>query len=388
MNFFNDTSVAFESKSNKQLKKSYWLFKMLENPSLVNIGGYLTKLAFSLKLPVSFLYRNTIFDQFCGGEDLKDCQKTINHLGSFKIGTILDYSIEGKESEADFKNCLEETLRTIEIAKSNPNIPFCVIKITGIARFDLLHKLSEKQELSHEERTEYLAVMNRFRSICAKAHECSVPLFVDAEKSWIQDIIDQMTMSMMAQFNKEKAIVFNTIQLYRHDRLDFIKQSLRQSVQGRFHLGLKLVRGAYMEVERERAEENSYPSPIQESKEKTDHDFDEAVKICFENEERVSFCVATHNEASTLKAMELMKHKNWTPNDQRIYFAQLLGMSDQISFKLSNEGYNVAKYVPYGPVKDVIPYLIRRAKENTSVAGQTPRELSLIKSELKRRKQL
>lgn len=388
MKYFNDTSVAFASKTNKDLKQSYWLFKMLENPKMVSFGGKLANLAFSLKLPVSFIFRNTIFKQFCGGEDLKDCQKTIDKLSEFQIGTILDYSIEGKESEADFKNCFEETLRTIDIARADENIPFCVIKLTGIARFDLLHKLNEKEELSHNEREEYLTVMNRFRAICQKAYDNQIPLFVDAEKSWIQDAVDQMTMSMMAQFNKEKAIIFNTIQLYRHDRLDFLKQSLQQANQGRFHLGVKLVRGAYMEIERERAEEKGYQSPIQVDKTATDKDFNLAIEFCFENRNRVSFCVATHNEDSTLKAMELLKSNELDKYDSTYYFAQLYGMSDQISFKLSNDGYNVAKYVPYGPVKDVMPYLIRRAEENTSVAGQTPRELGLIKSELKRRKQL
>lgn len=386
MKYFNDTSVAFASKSNKDLKQSYWLFKMLENPKLVSFGGKMANLAFSLKLPVSFLFKQTIFKQFCGGENLQDCQKTIDKLSKYKIGTILDYSIEGKESEADFKNCFEETLRTIDIAKADDNIPFCVIKLTGIAEFDLLHKINDKVELSNQEREDYLKVMERFRAICKKAFENDIPLFVDAEKSWIQDAVDQMTMSMMAQFNKEKAIIFNTIQLYRHDRLDYLKQSFQQSQQQKFNLGVKLVRGAYMEIERERAEEKGYPSPIQKDKASTDSDFNAAIDFCFEQHESISFCVATHNEESTVKAMDLLESKGLSKNEAACYFAQLYGMSDQISFTLSDKGYNVAKYVPYGPVKDVMPYLIRRAEENTSVAGQTPRELALIKSEIERRK--
>ena len=386
MKYFNDTSVAFASKSNNDLKQSFWLFKMLENPKLVSFGGKMANLAFSLKLPVSFLFKRSIFKQFCGGENLQDCQITIDKLSKYKIGTILDYSIEGKESEADFKNCFEETLRTIDIAKANDKIPFCVIKLTGIAEFDLLHKINDNIELDNREREDYLKVMERFRAICKKAFENDIPLFVDAEKSWIQDAVDQMTMSMMAQFNKEKAIVFNTIQLYRRDRLNYLKQSFHQSQQQKFHLGVKLVRGAYMEIERERAEKEGYPSPIQIDKVSTDADFNAAITFCFKHHNSISFCVATHNEESTFKAMDLLESNGLSKNEAACYFEQLYGMSDHISFTLSDKGYNVDKYVPYGPVKDVMPYLIRRAQENTSVAGQTPRELSLIKSEIQRRK--
>ncbi len=383
---FSNTEVAFASKSDKDLKRAYWLFKLVEKPTMVNIGAGLTRFALGAHLPIKGLVKKTIFAQFCGGESVADCSQTIKDLGRYNIGTILDYSVEGKEAESDFDNCFHQTLKTIEQAKNDSNIPFSVFKVTGIARFALLEKLNDKKELNQNEREEYLRVIKRLEGICTCAFNNHVPIFIDAEESWIQDAIDQMATSMMAQFNKEKAIIYNTIQLYRHDRLEFLKRSHVQAKQQGYFLGLKLVRGAYMEKERERAEEKGYPSPIQPNKAASDRDYDFALTYCLENISDIAVCAGTHNEASSKILAQLISEKGLDKKHPHLFFAQLLGMSDHISYNVANAGYNVAKYVPYGPVKEVLPYLIRRAQENTSVAGQTGRELSLINQEIARRK--
>lgn len=383
---FSNTEVAFASKSNKDLKRAYWLFKLVEKPSMVNLGASLTKVALGMHLPIKGMVKRTIFAQFCGGESVADCNDTIKELGKYNVGTILDYSVEGKESEEDFDNCFRQTIKTIELAKTDSNIPFSVFKVTGIARFTLLEKLNDKTELNQEEREEYLRVIKRLEGICKCAFENKVPIFIDAEESWIQDAIDQMANSMMAQFNKEQALIYNTAQLYRHDRLEFLKKSHIQAKQQGYFLGMKLVRGAYMEKERERAKEKGYPSPIQPDKAASDRDYDLAVEYCVENINDIAICAGTHNEESSKLLAELIEKKGIDKNHPHLFFAQLLGMSDHISYNVANAGYNVAKYVPYGPVKEVLPYLIRRAQENTSVAGQTGRELSLINTEIARRK--
>ena len=383
---FDNTEIAFSGKSDKDLRRSFWLFRMIGSPSFVKIGKGLTNFALKIHFPIKGMIKATIFKQFVGGENIEECSKTVEALGKFHIGTILDYSAEGKESEKDFDACTAETIATIERAKNDPHIPFCVFKVTGLARFDLLVKYSAGEKLSAEEEKEFLKIRQRVDKICATAHTHSKPIFLDAEESWIQKAIDDLADEMMEKYNTQKAIAYNTFQLYRHDRLEFLKKSLECAQQKNYFLGAKLVRGAYMEKERARAAEMNYPSPINETKEKTDQDYNAALKFCVDHIDRISFCAGTHNEESSLYLVKLLAEKNIPHNDPHVFFSQLLGMSDHISFNLSSDNYNVAKYVPYGPVREVLPYLIRRAQENTSVKGQTGRELSLIIKEKKRRK--
>ncbi len=382
---FSDTSIAFESKTNEDLKRAHLLFKAIGMNWLVQTGAPLVNMAFAMKLPISGLIRKTVFKQFCGGESIEECEATTDLLAKYHIGTILDYSVEGKEEEAVFEATCNEILHTIEKAKGNSKIPFCVFKPTGIASMALLTKISAKEQLNKEQHDELTATRDRMNRICKAARDNDVRLFIDAEESWTQDAIDALVREMMLKYNKEKAIVFNTAQLYRHDRLEFIKRCYFDAQTNNYFLGFKLVRGAYMEKERERAKEMGYNSPIYPNKKSTDKGYDDAVRFCVEHIDRIAICAGTHNESSSEMLVKLMEEKNIAKNDPRIYFSQLLGMSDHISFNLSHAGYNVVKYVPYGPVKNVLPYLIRRAQENTSVKGQTGRELSLILTEMKRR---
>jgi len=383
---FDDTKAVFAHKSNWELRKSYYLFSILQHSLLVKIGSLLLKISFFLRIPIKKLIKMTIFNQFCGGENIQDCSRKINELYEFGIGTILDYSVEGKENESDFEKTKEEIIQTILFSSNNSKIPFTVFKITGLGKSSLIEKASlDFKNLEDKELVELNLVANRVDEICKVAFENRVPVFIDAEDSWYQDYIDKVVESMIFKYNNEFPIVYNTIQLYRHDRLQYMKDLILRCNSNGKNLGLKLVRGAYMEKEREQASKKNYPDPIQKDKQATDNDFTKAVEFCIENIKTVSLCVGTHNEKSVLHLTNLMKKKALKNNDSRIWFAQLLGMSDHISFNLSKEGYNVAKYVPYGPVKEVIPYLIRRAEENTSVSGQTSRELSLIKIEVERR---
>ena len=385
---FENTEIAFQSKSTKQLNKSYWLFKLVSNNALVKVSPFLLKIAFALRLPIKGLIKQTIFEQFCGGESVENCDKRIQSLAKFNIGTILDYSVEGKSIEDDFNRVTKETTQTILKAKENDNIPFAVFKISGLARLELLEKVSNsKMELNKEEKKEFKRVKERINLICTTAYKNNVRLFIDAEESWIQDAIDEIVISMMRKYNSERAIVFNTLQMYRWDRLAFLKQSYADAENGNYFLGLKIVRGAYLEKERERAKKMGYPSPIQKDKESCDNDYNLALRFCMNHIDKIALCAGTHNEQSSILLTQLMDENNILKNDQRVYFSQLLGMSEHISFNLSNNEYNVAKYMPYGPIKDVLPYLIRRAEENTSIAGQTGRELSLIIKEKKRRAQ-
>lgn len=383
---FDNTEVAFSGKTNKDLERSYWLFKLVSNNTFVNIGRSLTSFAIQTHLPIKGMIKATIFKQFCGGETIEECEKTVRELGRFNIGTILDYSVEGKESEADFDSCMKETIATVNRAANDKNIPFCVFKVTGLARFDLLEKVSSREKLTLEEEKEWEKVMSRVDTICKTAHTLKVPVFIDAEESWIQQAIDDLAEWMMSRYNKERALIYNTYQLYRKDRLEFLMKSYTHAHKEKYFLGAKLVRGAYMEKERKRAEEKGYPSPIQDSKEDADRDYNAALKFCIAHIDRIAICAGSHNEKSSLYLIDLMKEKNIANNHPHVYFSQLLGMSDHISYNLAKNGYNVVKYVPYGPVREVLPYLIRRAQENTSVKGQTGRELSLIIKEKQRRK--
>lgn len=380
---FDNTENAFKAKTNSELNRSYWLFKLIGNPLLVKAGAGLGPLA--LHLGFKPLLKSTIFKQFVGGENIQDCSETIKELAKYNIGTILDYSVEGKESEKDFENCFKETLETIHKAKNDKHIPFCVFKVTGLARFALLEAVTANRNLSDNEKEEWNRVKKRVKVICETAYQNNQRIFIDAEESWIQKAIDDLANENMALFNKSKAIVYNTFQLYRHDRLNFLKETIQDGKTKGYHVGAKLVRGAYMEKERKRAQEMNYSSPIQKDKEASDRDYNEALKLCVDNLSVMGVCAGTHNESSSLLLVNLMNEKGISAGDERIFFSQLLGMSDHISYNLSLNGYNVAKYVPYGPIKDVMPYLIRRAQENTSVKGQTGRELSLIMKEKARR---
>lgn len=383
---FDNTEIAFAGKSNAQLKRAYWLFKLIGSPPLVKLGKIFTHVALALRIPIGWALRGNIFKQFCGGESIGECKRAVEGLHEFSIGTILDYSVEGKDSEPDFENTKTEIMLSIQEAKGKKSIPFSVFKVTGIARFALLEKVNAADPLSETEQLEWERAQGRVNAICAHAAQHGVPIFIDAEDSWIQDAIDHLADEMMSRYNTNKAIVYNTIQLYRHDRLAFLKKSYASALQNNYHLGVKLVRGAYMEKERSRALAMGYPDPIQPNKESCDRDFDLAISFCLDHLDRLAICAGTHNEKSTLYLSQAAEDRKIARSDSRIYFAQLFGMSDHISFNLANAGFNVAKYLPYGPIREVIPYLIRRAQENTSVKGQTSRELSLIQKEMSRRK--
>jgi proline dehydrogenase len=382
---FSNTEIAFKAKTNSELRTSYFLFKAIGMNWLVKMGTPLIETAFALHLPIKSLIKHTVYQQFVGGENITECEKAIDTLNKYHIGTILDYSVEGKETESDFENTCNETIDTIHKAKGNSKIPFCVFKVTGLARLALLEKINSNIAISENEIVEFEKVKARIEKICTTAFENNVKIFIDAEETWIQNPIDQMATEMMVKFNKNEAIVFNTIQLYRHDRLAFLKESFNHAVANNYFLGIKLVRGAYMEKERARAAEFNYIDPIQINKENTDIDYDHALRFCLENINRISICAGTHNEKSSTTLAQMMLDNNIEINDKRIYFSQLYGMSDNLSYNMANAGYNVAKYLPYGPVKDVMPYLFRRAAENTSVKGQTGRELNLILKEKARR---
>jgi len=390
---FDNTENAFAYKSDKELKGARFLFNTMGFPWFVQIGTRLTPYIMKTGIPmVHSIIRKTIFKQFVGGETLEETAEVGNMLGKYGIQVILDYGVEGKEGEDNFDLATDEFIRVVNYAATQSNIPFISIKVTGLARFELLQILNEAPRLrsgihDHEEEiNEWDRVRERMFTICEVAAEKNIGVLIDAEESWIQDPIDRLTMEMMEEFNKERVIVYNTIQLYRHDRLSFLKLSHKIAKQQGFKLGMKLVRGAYMEKERERAIEKGVPSPIQKDKVATDSDFNESVQYCIENLNDISVIIASHNEESNLFAANLMQENGISHNHPHIHFSQLFGMSDNITFNLAKEGLNVSKYLPFGPIKDVIPYLMRRAKENSSVSGQTGRELSLIKKELNRRK--
>jgi len=385
MKLFENTEVAFSLKSDSQLERAYFLFKMIESQPLVRIGTAVTNFALKAHLPVEGLIRSTVFDHFCGGVTEEDCIPNIDNMYTKNVYSILDYSVEGKETEEQFDHALQKTLKTIEFAKEKEAIPFAVFKPTGFGRFALYQKITEGESLTVDEKSEWLRVVERYHTVCKVALEKDVPLLIDAEESWMQDAADNLIEELMEIYNTEKAIVFNTLQMYRHDRLDYLKELHQRAHQKGYHIGMKVVRGAYMEKERARALEKGYPSPICTDKKATDDNYNAAIIYLMEHSKMALFA-GTHNEESSSLLMDLAKKYNISSDDARMWFGQLYGMSDHISFNLANEGYNVAKYVPFGPVRDVMPYLIRRAEENTSVAGQTSRELNLIKTEKKRRK--
>ncbi len=383
---FEDTQVAFAYRSNSELRKAFYMFKMLSFPTLVNLGKRLLIPAIELGIPLQGLVKITVFNQFCGGETVEDSNQVIDRIKGYGVKAILDYSVEGNESEVEFDRATDKLLKTIRMAETQLAIPFSVFKVTALCRHELLEKKSRNVSLSYEEEQEWSRVKQRVLRICEAGAKNEFPIMIDAEESWIQGGIDELCEEMMARFNKEKSLIYNTVQMYRHDRLEYLKDLYARARKEGYYLGIKVVRGAYMEKERERAEEMGYPSPIQVDKKASDRDYDNAIRFIIDNIHYINLVAGTHNEASSQLLVDLMKERDIAPNDHRIYFSQLYGMSDNLSFNLAHAGYNVVKYLPFGPIKEVLPYLIRRAEENTSVKGQTGRELGLIERELKRRK--
>ena len=383
---FEDTSIAFSSQSDVRLRKTYWLFALMNRGWLVNLGTFFIKIALRLHLPIKFLIKNTIFEQFCGGESIHDCERTIGHLHDVHVGTILDYSVEGEDTEKSFDETTLEVLRTIERASESKDIPFSVFKLTGIASTELLEAVQVGDSLNKAQKAEFERVMNRVDMLCRRAHERNVRIFFDAEESWIQDTIDSQAYEMMDRYNHERPVVYNTYQMYRWESFSHLQRDTAEAQAKGYCLGVKLVRGAYLEKERLRAHEEEYQDPIQATKEDTDRDFNQAIDFCLAHRDTISMCLGTHNEESCRHCIDRMEQLSIGHDDSHIYFAQLLGMSDNISYNLANAGYNVAKYVPYGPVDTVMPYLFRRAEENKSIAGQSSREFMLVSDELKRRR--
>lgn len=400
---FENTQTAFAYKSNEQLKKAHFLFSSMGKPWLVNLGLKITPYAIKWHLPFTkTVIRNTIFQQFVGGETLEETAKVVDKLEQYHVQVILDYGVEGKEGEDNFEHARDEFIKVINYAATQPNIPFMSVKVTGFARFALMEKLDglmnaaqgtlmkrylhAVESLPANEKDEWHKVRLRVMQVCETAAEKNIGVLIDAEETWIQDPVDALTILMMDTFNKTKAVVYNTLQLYRHDRLQFLKDSYEAAEERNFILGAKLVRGAYMEKERERAAAMNYPSPIQPDKESCDNDYNAAVEFCVDHLDRIALIVASHNDYSNLYTTRLLDKKGLPHDHPHVHFSQLYGMSDNITFNLAKSGCSVSKYLPFGPIKDVIPYLMRRAQENSSVAGQTGRELALIKKEMDRRK--
>lgn len=383
---FDNTEIAFRYRSNKDLKQAHFLFSSMGSPTITSLGMWATKWAISWNLPVKGLIKSTIYKQFCGGETMEEAAVVANTLAQYKVGVIMDYGVEGKEGEEEFDKAVPEFVKAVKYAASQKNIPFISLKVTGFSRFSLLEKLHAGSPLSDSEKAEWNRVYNRIDTICKTAFDNNIMVLIDAEETWIQGPVNDLANAMMEKYNKAKGLIFNTFQMYAHATLAYLKKSFEESSTKGYILGAKLVRGAYMEKERERGMKMGYPSPIQPDKASTDRDYDAGVLFCLERLDKIALFIGTHNEKSCLLAAIYMDEHGIAHNTAKVYFSQLYGMSDNISFNLADSGYNVAKYLPYGPVKDVIPYLMRRAQENTSVAGQTGRELSLINKELKRRK--
>jgi len=388
MSLFNDTKTAFEAKSDKELQKAYTLFKLIANPFLTKLGTVMFKIPFATDLPfVKPAIRKTIYKQFVGGETPDECLSVAKDLYKYGVSSIMDYSVEGQESEEEFDHVKDEILHLIQIAKDNPKeIPFVVFKPTAFGKIDLYEKIGKGLPLSEKEREQWSAIHNRFDVVCKAGFEQNVTIMIDAEESWMQNAADDLADEMMQKYNRENCVVCNTLQMYRHDRLNYLKKVFKKAEEQNYILGFKVVRGAYMEKERARAEAENYPSPIQPDKASTDRDYNHALEFIVNNNQRISLFAGTHNEHSCELLTQLMSDNEIENGYHKIWFGQLFGMSDNISFKLGSLGYNIAKYLPYGPIKEVMPYLIRRAQENTSVAGQTGRELSLIEKEIERRK--
>ncbi len=382
----DNTKNGFILKSNFELIKAYFLFKIISSRTLTNFGKNLLKLCLKLRLPILFIVKATVFRQFCSGENLQESFKTVKKLNDRKVKSYLHYSVESQENEKTYDNSLKEVIKSIEFAASKDILDFTVFKPTAIASSEILNKVNEEKELSDFEKGLHDRILDRFDIICKTAYENQIKVLVDAEESWLQGAIDDIVLKMMIKYNTHSTIVYNTSQMYRHDRLKYLNELKKLSIENGFYVGIKLVRGAYIEKENKRAIKRNYKSPICESKNVTDINFNEGARFILSNLDNFSLFCGSHNEKSIYDILEIMKDEGIKKNDSKIWFGQLYGMSDNISFNLAEEGYNVIKYLPFGPVKEVIPYLIRRAEENTSVKGQTSRELELIKKELKRRR--
>lgn len=383
---FDDTSTAFAIRSDLELKQSHFLFSTMKYPWMVKAGTFFTAQALKLHLPVKGLIKKTLFKQFCGGESIADCKHTIDQLAKFGVQTILDYSVEGKGNEQSYDATLEEAMRVASFGKSENNIAFCVIKLTGLGPSELMEKKQSGTDLNDEEKVRYNRFEERVLQLAQHTVACGLRFMVDAEESWIQDEIDRIVLNLMLQFNQDKPAVYNTYQLYRHQALSNMHDHFDQINQQGGYFGAKLVRGAYMEKERERAYQKEYPDPIQKNKAATDRDYNAGIAFALNNVEKFGLCAGTHNEDSSALLAKIIEDRELDKHHEHLHFAQLLGMSDNISFMLSERGFNVAKYVPYGPVEKVLPYLFRRAEENTSIAGQSGREITLVKKEIERRK--
>lgn len=387
MNYFTDTETAFKLKSNDDLQKARFLFSCIEHPTMTKFGVLFLNAAIKIRFPfVKSLVKKTLFHQFCGGETKEECMNVVQKMGKLGVGSILDYSVEGKAEEANFERTFKETLNLIDFSLGKKGIPFVVFKPTGFGRLELYEKVGKKLPLSEEEKQEWEKVRNRYYQVCQKSYDKDITIMIDAEESWMQEAVDDLTEELMVKFNQKKCIVCGTIQMYRTGRLDFLKSQYEKAKAENYFIGFKIVRGAYMEKERARAEKMNYPDPIQPNKESTDKQYNDALQFMTKNHDIISLYAGTHNQESCKLLIDLIHENNLKNDFHKIWFGQLYGMSDNISFNLGKENFNIAKYLPYGPVKDVVPYLTRRAEENTSVAGQTGRELALIHTELKRRK--
>jgi len=385
---FNNSELAFASKTSWQLKKAYFLFKIVNNNGLARVATFSANLGLKLRLPIRGIIKSTVFEHFCGGETIEECSATSDIMAKFRVGSILDYSVEGKDSEEAFDKVMAETLKTIENAKGNNSVPYCVFKPTGMGSARLMEKIQLEKQLTQREEQSFTRIKERYEILCNAAFTKNVRLLIDAEDSWYQDTIDELLYKLMEKYNKERAIVFNTYQMYRWQSLENIKKAHQKSLEMGFILGAKLVRGAYMEAERQRAVERDYKDPICIDKEATDKSYNAGLSYIIEHIEHVELFNGSHNEYSNYYLTQLMEKAGLSRGDSRVFFVQLYGMSDNITYVLANAGYNAAKYLPYGPVKYVMPYLIRRAEENTSVGGQSSRELVMLGRELKRRKGL
>lgn len=384
----NNNINAFNDKSNTDLNRAWLLFLTISNPTISKILTNLLQIAISLKLPINYLVKISIFKQFCGGETITESKKTIDKLWKSKIGSILDYSAEGKQNDSDFKSVYDQGIKILNESENKNYIPFVVFKLTGLINFEILEKKNKNILLDQYEENTYNLFLKRLEQICDKAKEINTPVFIDAEESWIQNAVDEIVLNLMKKYNHEKVLIFNTIQMYRNDRVDYLNKIIDIGNKEKFKIGLKIVRGAYHEKEIDRAKKYNYNIPVHLKKEDTDKDFNKALEICVQNIDRISICSGTHNIKSSEYLIRLMKENGIKSNDKRIYSSQLLGMSDNISYNLAKANYNVCKYVPYGPIKEVIPYLIRRAEENRSISGQMSRELSNIIKEKKRRREI
>lgn len=382
---FTNTKVAFNTKTNSELKRAYLLFKMISNSHLVKIGTALTNFALKTNLPIEGLIKSTVFDHFCGGISIIDCKPTISQMYKSNLYSVLDYSVEGKQTESQFDFATKKTLDLLDFAAVNKSIPFTVFKPTAVGCFEIYKKISQSENLNNDEFDKWNRIKDRFHSICKHAEKKNIPVLIDAEESWIQKAVDDLTEELMQVYNKDKVIIFNTLQAYRWDRYKYLINLHKNSKIIGFKIGIKLVRGAYMEKERTRAQMKGYKSPICHTKVETDKNFNKCLVYIINNLNDINLFLGTHNEASILKAVKLLNSNGVKNNNMKIWFGQLYGMSDHISFNLAENDFNVSKYLPYGPVKDVMPYLIRRAEENTSVSGHTNRELELIKKEKNRR---